>query len=286
MIGFAVIFGLLAAFLAQGWLSRQADEQRRSMLAGNKPQQTKTATIVVAKEQMRFASEVSAQQLAEVPWPADAIPAGAFTSVTAILKDGKRLVLTPIEVNEPVLAVKLTGPGERATLSALVGEGKKAVTLRVNDIEGVGGFVLPGDRVDVILTRQLEKGNATADVVLQNVRVLAIDQMADTRMTKASVARSVTVEVDIVDAQKIALAAHVGTLSLLLRKAGEIAEEGTRRVTMDDILKNFVGVSGERKTATVTVTRALKRDEYSVPVERSDAHALAGVGSRPAQVRR
>ena len=97
----------------------------------------------------------------------------------------------------------------------------KAVTIRVNDVEGVGGFVLPGDRVDVVLTRQVDKGSATTDVVLQNTRVLAIDQIADERADKPAVAKAVTLEVDTVDAQKICAGASVGTLSLMLRKAGE-----------------------------------------------------------------
>ena len=84
-----------------------------------------------------------------------------------------------------MLAVKITGPGERATLSALVRPGMKAVTIRVNDVEGVGGFVLPGDRVDVVMTRQLDKGKASTEVVLQNARVLAVDQIADTRLGQA-----------------------------------------------------------------------------------------------------
>ena len=78
-----------------------------------------------------------------------------------IVSDGRRVVLAAIEANEPVLALKITGAGQRATLSALVKPNMKAVTIRVNDVEGVGGFVLPGDHVDVVLTRQLEKGNAT-----------------------------------------------------------------------------------------------------------------------------
>ena len=71
----------------------------------------------------------------------------------------------------------------------------KAVTIRVNDVEGVGGFVLPGDHVDVVLTRQLDKGSATTEVVLQNTRVLAVDQTADERAFKAAIAKSVTLEV-------------------------------------------------------------------------------------------
>ena len=77
--------------------------------------------------------------------------------------------------------------------------------MRVNDVEGVGGFVLPGDRVDVMLTRQIDKNAASTDVVLQNARVLAIDQIADDRTDKPAVVKAVTLEVDTVGAQKISL---------------------------------------------------------------------------------
>ena len=131
-----------------------------------------------------------------MPWPSGVLPTGAFAKIGDVLAGGKRIVLTAIEPNEPVLSVKITGPGQRATLSALVGPGMKAVTIRVNDVDGVGGFVLPGDRVDVALTRQVDKDNASTQVLLQNVRVLAIDQVADERASNPAVAKSVTLEVD------------------------------------------------------------------------------------------
>src|SRR5207247_2597579 len=140
-----------------------------------------------------------------------------------------------IEENEPILGSKITGPGQRATLSAMLRDGMKAVTIRVNDVEGVAGFVLPGDRVDVALTRQNDKAGATSDVVLQNARVLAIDQVADERSDKPSVVKAVTLEVDTPAAQKLSLAASIGTLSLMLRKAGEANPEFTRRVTTNDL---------------------------------------------------
>ena len=158
-------------------------------------------TVVVAKQSLRFGTELSASMLQEVPWPSDALPGGAFAKIHDIMSGGRRVVLAAIEANEPVLALKITGPGQRATLSALVKPGMKAVTIRVNDVEGVGGFVLPGDHVDIVLTRQIEKGNATTEVVLQNTRVLAVDQTADERAAKATVAKSVTLEVDTVEAQ-------------------------------------------------------------------------------------
>ena len=158
--------------------------------------------------------------LREVPWPHEAVPAGSFSKI-AELTASRRVVLTAIEANEPILASKITGSGQRATLSAMLGDGMKAVTIRVNDVEGVAGFVLPGDHVDVVLTRQQDKAVAASDVVLQNVRVLAVDQIADERAEKPSVAKAVTLEVEVTAAQKLALAATIGTFSLALRKAGE-----------------------------------------------------------------
>jgi len=275
MIGFAVVFGLLAVFIAQTWLNDQAESRAKNMQA-NKPA-VPTQTMVVAKQPLRFGTELTDAMLQEVKWPQDALPAGAFARISDVLGTGRRVVLSPIEPNEPVLALKITGPGQRATLSALVRPGMKAVTVRVNDVEGVGGFVLPGDRVDVVLTRQIDKGNATTEVVLQNTRVLAVDQSADQRAAKAAVAKSVTIEVDTVEAQKVWLAASVGSLSLLLRKAGETAEVKTRKVTLKDLSGNEPVERGA--TATVTVTRASAKTEYSVPIEGSDG-ALASAARR------
>jgi pilus assembly protein CpaB len=262
MIGFAVVFGLLAVFIAQVWLNNQA-----SMRAKVEPAKgVASQTIVVAKQPLRFGAELTASMLQEVPWPSDALPNGAFAKVHDIMAGGRRVVLAAIEPNEPVLALKITGPGQRATLSALVRPGMKAVTIRVNDVEGVGGFVLPGDHVDIVLTRQIDKGSATTQVVLQNTRVLAIDQIADERAQKATVAKSVTLEVDTVDAQKLWLASSVGSLSLLLRKAGETAEVRTRKVTLEDLATNEP-VARKGTTTTVVVTRAAAKQEYTVPAE-------------------
>jgi pilus assembly protein CpaB len=275
MIAFAVVFGLLAVFIAQAWLNNQADMRARNFDA-TKPA-VATQTIVVAKQALRFGSELNGSMLAEVPWPSQALPPGAFAKIADLLNGGRRVVLAAIEPNEPVLALKITGSGQRATLSALVGPGMKAVTIRVNDVEGVGGFVQPGDRVDVALTRQIDKGSATTEVVLQNARVLAIDQTADERAFKAAVAKSVTLEVDTLEAQKLSLASSVGSLSLLLRQAGDTADVKTRKITLKDLGKNDVAADEKRNTTTIVVTRATTAQEYSVPVEpKNEALALTG----------
>jgi pilus assembly protein CpaB len=274
MIGFAVLFGALAVFLAQIWLNNQAELRMRSLEA-HKKAEPPAHTIVVASQPLRFGDDISARALREVPWPSDALPAGAFSKISELTAD-KRVVVMPIEVNEAVLSTKITGPGQRATLSATLQSEMKAVTIRVNDVEGVAGFVLPGDHVDVVMSRS-DQNVATNDVVIQNARVLAIDQLADERADKPSVAKAVTLEVDVASGQKLALASTVGTLSLMLRKAGELAETMSRRVTLAD-LGHAADPVRDLHFVTVGVTRASKRQDYSVPVEngRASSYTLSG----------
>jgi len=278
MIGFAALFGVLAVFLAQGWLNSQAEMRARNLDAQKKPMATQT--MVVAAKPLRYGAELSAQLLREVPWPDMPLPEGAFARINDVLKDGKRIVLTAIEPNEAVLAVKITGAGQRATLSSLVGPGMKAVTIRVNDVDGVGGFVLPGDRVDVALTRQYKEEDGSSagatQVVLQDVRVLAVDQLADERISNPAVAKSVTLEVDTLGAQKLGLAGSVGSLSLLLRKAGETNTQKPLRVTLKDLF-NEVLPDRNRGSTTITVRRGTNKEGYSVPVE---GHDVATAGAK------
>ena len=276
MIVLAGVFGLLAVFVAQAWLSRQ-DEQMRLRSALNQPQPTATRMVVVASSALRFGNPLSSSNLRETPWPEGALPEGSFSSIKDMLAAGKRIVLAPIEPNEPVLASKLTGPGQRATLSAVLHEGMKAVTVRVSDIEGVAGFVLPGDHVDILLTRRVDKGGNT-DVVLQDTRVLAIDQLADERTDKPAVVKAVTVEVDTLAAQKLTLASQVGTLSLALRKAGEAAAGDQRRVSAEDLGRDTAPTTGPKKFSTVTVMRAGKKEEYGVPSEGGEVLETAETG--------
>jgi pilus assembly protein CpaB len=274
MIGFAVLFGTIAVFLAQTWLNNQAESRWKSLEALRKAAPP-AHTIVVASQALRYGDELSSRAMREVSWPDEALPAGAFGKIADVLS-GKRVVVMPIDPNEPVLASKITGPGQRATLSATLQNEMKAVTIRVNDVEGVAGFVLPGDHVDVMLSssRPGDQTVATNDVVVQNAPVLAVDQLADARAEKPSVVKAVTLEVDVTGGQKLALAAQIGTLSLLLRKAGELTEVASRRVTLADLSRTLEPTRDMRFT-TVGVTRASKRQDYSVPVEDGAAHDAA-----------
>lgn len=237
MIVLAGVFGVLAVVLANIWLASQRNAMART-------DDVPHDTVVVAAVPLKFGDTLTDDKLREVAWPAGAIPDGAFKTTEELLtKDlpaggGSKQALQAIGVNEPVLATKITGPGQRATLSAVLGEGMKAVSIRVNDVLGVAGFVFPGDRVDVLLTRTERGGDGDksfVDVLLQSMKVLAVDQVADVSKDSPIVVKSVTLEASTKDAQKLTLAAGAGQLSLALRQAAASKGETTERVTLSDL---------------------------------------------------
>ena len=230
-----------------------------------------TRTVIVAAAPLRFGTPLTPDVLAEVEWPAPSVPAGAFTTREALLgPGGQRTVLASIAKNEPILAGKITGPGQRGTLAAVIEPDMKAITIRVDDVLGVAGFVQPDDRVDVLLTRNERaaspspsqvSGAAFSDLLLQNVRVLAIDQIAD-RSGQAKPAKAVTIEVTAEDSQKVALGASVGQLSLALRQAGSLNTTEARRIGIEDLSKLPNGVESAKPATVsspiVTVTRGAR----------------------------
>ncbi|TPL83179.1 Flp pilus assembly protein CpaB [Mesorhizobium sp. B2-3-13] len=233
MIVLAGVFGVLAVVLVNIWLAGQRSAMAQTGLVQG-------STVVVAAMPLKFGDALTADKLREVAWPAGAVPTGAFkTTKDALAGEGTRQALQTISANEPVLASKITGPGQRATLSAVLGEGMKAVSIRVNDVLGVAGFVFPGDRVDVLLTRSVRTDDGAdksfVDVLLQGMKVLAIDQVADVSKDSPTVVKSVTLEASTKDAQKLTLAAGAGQLSLALRQAAASKGETTERVTLSDL---------------------------------------------------
>lgn len=271
MLAVALVLGISAALLSKVWLQAQVSKPQ---IAETAPQMD-MSTVVIAAKSLRFGNRLAARSLREIEWPAKAIPEGAFQKINDIVngKD-RRVVLSAIEENEPVLGWKITGPGQRASLSALIGEGKKAVTIRVNDVLGVAGFVLPGERVDILLTRTetVELGddepiqkNTFTDVLLQNVRVLAVDQLADDRTEEPAPAKAVTIEVDTLQGQKLVLAASVGQLALALRSAGSTQDDASRRIAMGDLNSASGAKAATGSSVMVSVTREITRSDYSVP---------------------
>lgn len=268
MIVLAIACGGGAIWAGSRWLDNASAARLREIEAARPT--VSFGTLVVAAEPLRFGSPLSRKSVREIPWPESDLPPGSFATADDLFKDGDRTVLYPLEQGEPLFASKLTGPGERAALSRLISDGNRAVTLRVNDVAGVGGLVLPGDRVDVVLTT-----SDVAEVILQDVRILSIDQMADEKSTEATVAHTVTVEASPEAAQKLVLAQSVGSLSLVLRKAGEVRAAAFRPIGVADLTtaRKTENAKAEMPSlpppvtdATVWVRRATELTQYSVPV--------------------
>jgi pilus assembly protein CpaB len=225
----ALAMGTIAALMARSWIAAHTQKVEQ------------IGTIVVAAAPLAFGTVLSPDNLAEIPWSHGKLPEGAFATKTDVLKDGRRVALNAIERSEMILASKVTAPGQRASLSVLLEEGQRAVTVRVDDVRGVAGFILPGDRVDVVLLRaETQQGETenSADVLLENVKVLAIDQLVNDKQDQpavATVAKAVTLQVSPQQAQKLLLAGNVGKLSLILRQAGEARLAQAGRVTDSDI---------------------------------------------------
>ena len=275
LVGGGFVFG------ADYWINAQEKTPVQVITQIIKPE-IKLKNVVVAGEPLGFGMVLSSANLKEVSWPQNALPPGAFFSIKKLLADGSRVVLRPIEPNEPILVAKITGSNESASLSKLIAEGHRAVTIRVNDVAGVAGFILPGDRVDVVLTREVRKGGgedrgrqsqtAVADLLLQGVRVLTIDQIADERSEKPQVAKAVTLELNTQDAQKVALASSVGDLSLLLRSAGDKSVDLPKTINLSDLSGSIAkdqksnAPSLVKTISQVVVRRPKDTQEYEVPI--------------------
>jgi len=238
----------------------------------------------VASTQLHFGNKVRREHLRVVDWPTAAVPEGSFKPIDEILgkeevdektgvkkKAEDRTALRTIEVNEPILKSKITGFGGRASLSTMISPGMRASTIRVNDITGVAGFVLPGDRVDILLTQKLDAGLQT-DVFLQNMKVLAIAQDANEDRSKPAVVKAVTFEVTPTQAQKLTLAQKLGSLSLSLRHINTVnaiapvsIKARDLRVGEANLAPKPKGANGA-KTAPTTVMVAPAAEPAPAPV--------------------
>lgn len=218
-LGVAIILGLIAVFLANTYLTG-----RERQLAAS-PQGV--VRIAVASMPLNYGDDITADKVKFIGYPANALPPGTFRSIGELLPEGKRRVaLRPILINQPLLAADLSGEGQNATIAALLPDGMRAATIRINDVSGVAGFIKANESVDVLITRQPlgttgDGGDQVTDVLLQNVRVIAMGQDATGADGKPKATRSATLEVTPVDAQKLVLGQQLGNLSLVLRKPGE-----------------------------------------------------------------
>jgi pilus assembly protein CpaB len=269
----AIVLGLFAVLFANAYIGR-TDQKLAQVNQG-------MTKVAVAAIPLDYGTDITPDKVKFVDYPSASLPAGVFSNYNQLAPAGKRrVVLRPIALNEPILPTKLAGEGLGPSIAYLLPDGMRAAAVRINDVSGVAGFIQPMDTVDVLITRSLPENNRqVTDVLLQAVKVIAIDQNATGADGKPVVAKTATLEVNPMDAQKIALAQNVGSLSLVLRKPGEQQDAGrVATVSMNDLRYSYYGTApAASQPAQVTPAAAPRR-----VVVRRPAPVVRSAPPRPA----
>lgn len=225
----AIGLGLLAVLLMRTYIGTGGEASVAATA-----QAPRSTPVIVAAADLAPAATIDQAKLKIVDWPAASVPAGSFRSFAAI--PAARSLIAPMVAGEPLLAAKLAGGTARPGIAPKIAEGMRAATVRVTDVTGTGGFILPGTRVDVLVTQAATQTNTPFnDVLFENVRVIAVNQDANETKDKPEVVQSVTIEVSPIQSQKLALAQIVGTVSLVLRNPDNAAAGPVTTVHVSDL---------------------------------------------------
>jgi len=255
-VAIAILLGVVAMSLVHNYVKSSATATP-SVATGGRP-------VVVAARAVERGVPLTGDAVKIVYYPADAFPEGAYESLAALSDGGRaRRTLLPLAPNQPILATQVSGPRANGGLSVVLQPGMRAVSVRTDDVAGVGGFVMPGDHVDVLVTRQSGEGDAAltslTQTVIENVRVLGVDQAA--QADKPVVTKAVTLEVSPAQAQTVALAQTVGTVRLSLRNEEDDAKSAGGATTVADL----GGAPRAAPAATVVRQVAAPRAVASAP---------------------
>lgn len=247
MIAFSGLMGLIAVFIAAKWLGARAT--------------VATSQVVVAARDIQLGTALTPDMIKTTEWPAGALPDGAITDLKAL---EARVVRTAVGRGEAILEKKLAPVGTKGGLSSVISEGKRAVTVRVNEVVGVAGFALPGNLVDVMVNAKDAQDKSVSKIVLEQILVLAVAQEANRDETKPKVVSAVTLELSPGEAERLDLARSVGNLSLVLRNQLDKLEVKTNGVRTSDLLRIGTAEAAPAK-ATAVAAPAPRRATRPTP---------------------
>ncbi|MGI9507778.1 MAG: Flp pilus assembly protein CpaB [Geminicoccaceae bacterium] len=225
--------------------------------------------IVVATEPIPFGHVIEAEMLAVQTWPANAVPDDAFSSLSQVTGQGDvkpRRAKFSLAKGDILFGSKISEFGEEVSITQQIDPDMRAVTIRVNDVTGVAGFIAPADRIDLTLTRTVERDLVTS-TILQDVEVLGIDKQANGARREPAQIKTVTVQVKPVDAQKLALAQQAGTLSLSLRHIDAADQQTLGSISVGDLTDRAKPKPKVKRSGlpSIVVNRAGKRSTVDVP---------------------
>lgn len=242
-----------SVFLAKEYLATQA--------TASVNESSGLVSVIVARVDVPFGHVIESQMLTTQSWPAEAVPANVFTSFETLLGStgaAPRRAKRHISQGEILLHSKVSKFGEKVTIVQTLAPNTRAMAIKVDAVTAVGGFVTPGDRVDIVMTHG--KGNdMRAVTILQNIKVIGVDQVADENQDQPEVARTITVEVTAIQGQKLALAQKAGSLSMTLRGLDDDADEPLDMVDLRDLLLDkSPRPEDEQRKPTIRVRRGNK----------------------------
>lgn len=222
----ALIFASMASVAIYRYLQQQEEEIQRA--------RGQLSQVVAAAVNIPAGTFLISEQLRTVSWPSASLPPGAIDNPLLLLG---RLTLRDFVAGEPILEFRLA-PKDATTgvMTFIIPSGKRAITVGVDQVSGVSGFILPDSHVDVIVTTQPPEGEKVSRTLLQNMRVLAAGQVIEQKEGKPVTVPTVTLAVTPEEAERLALAGNEGRLQLVLRKFGDHEEVRTRGVTVTRLL--------------------------------------------------
>lgn len=236
----ALIFGSIASLAIYRFLQQKEQEIERA--------RGEVVDVVVAAADLPPGTSLAPEQLRTVMWPMNSLPQGAANNPALVQG---RLTVRDMVAGEPILEAKLA-PKDVTTgvMTFMIPPGKRAITVGVDQVSGVSGFILPSSYVDVIVTTQPLTGPRISKTVLQNMRVLAVGEIIDQKDGKPAPVPTVTLAVTPDEAERLAMASSEGRLQLVLRKFGDQEEVQTRGITVDRLLLPQGTASAPQKKVT------------------------------------
>ena len=271
IFGFVVLIGLGLAGVGV-YMVMQTINQYEAALAAEKRNRVvpiDMTEVIVAKSNLPFGKTLTAADIEIIPWPADFVPFGAYRDVDTLLGDDPekpRAVLRIIERHEPILQNKVSDFGADAGIRSRISAGMRAFTLKVDVTTGVSGFLQPNDYVDIFWTGNDGNNQTITQLILESVRLIAIDQTDTEDPLRPIIARTVTVEVSPEVVARLTQAQQTGRLTLSLRGTNDTAASGDIRVDTRDVTGNEGPAAVVReKVCTIRTRRGTEVIEVQTP---------------------
>lgn len=256
----AIVMGIGATILANNWFM----SRMKPVAAAD------TTPVVVAALEIPFGQKIETAHMRTISWPNSNLPSGVYNDLADV--EGK-IANQTIASGEIILSSRIVEHAQGSTLAAIISPNMRAVTVRVNDVIGVGGFLLPGNRVDVLATRKIDQRRALTKTILEDLKVLAVDQTSTPDKDKPIVVRAVTLEVDPKQAEELVKSTQEGTVQLVLRNPMDEsrivkAEAPKEAPVVKKVAKKVVRRAAASSSVNVTIIRGTHVDVSKVKLYR------------------